>query len=380
MKILLAPLHYWYEDRGSEVGWAYDYANHLDSLNIKVNAIVANQIDQPPKTMSVASIYQSRFIMSNFSSLKFHSKCYLKARLLPKDYKPDLLHHFLPYSISNTFNLIALSRRFGRVPFIIGPVQSSFKLKKSSTLGSIAKLPFTFLAKQTMAKSSLIIAISNDAKQELIDIGVNKHKIQIIPPGINSSEYSQRKQNHKSLTLITVGSLIDRKAVDLVIKAASIIVKTYPDMKLLIVGSGPEQENLKIMIEKLDLSTNVTLVGQIDKELVKGYYAKSDYYVSMSKAETWGQVYMEAMASGLPAIASENSGSREIIGKFKKEFLIPQNDYKALASKVLEVHDSQDSANLSDDSRQYIYKNYDWANTVIPQYLEIYNRLIHETP
>lgn len=107
--------------------------------------------------------------------------------------------------------------------------------------------------------------------------------------------------------------LEQQKGLDLLIEVFNIIHKKKSDWILKIVGEGPDRESLISHIEKYNLKNNVILLGQCDN--VKDHYLESSIFVSTSRWEGFGLAITEAMECGLPVVAFDNSGPKEIISK-----------------------------------------------------------------
>jgi phosphatidylinositol alpha-1,6-mannosyltransferase len=95
----------------------------------------------------------------------------------------------------------------------------------------------------------------------------------------------------------------------------------------------------------------------------------------MSRFESWGQMYLEAMASSLPIISARNIGSESII-QDDFGYLIPQEDYFALSERIISLLDNPDMIKMfGDRARLKAEKKYDWVKVIIPKYIEIYKNL-----
>ncbi|NOW06485.1 glycosyltransferase family 4 protein [Clostridium beijerinckii] len=123
-----------------------------------------------------------------------------------------------------------------------------------------------------------------------------------------------KKSSCDKKSIIFVGRLLEQqKGLDLLIEVFNIIHKKKSDWILKIVGEGPDRESLRSHIEKYNLKNNVILLGQCDN--VKDHYLESSIFVSTSRWEGFGLAITEAMECGLPVVAFDNSGPKEIISK-----------------------------------------------------------------
>lgn len=115
---------------------------------------------------------------------------------------------------------------------------------------------------------------------------------------------------------VSTGNLKKVKGFDLLIKAFSRIVKEYEQCKLIIIGDGIEKQNLLDLTSALDLSEHICFKGARNRTDIAHIYHEADTFVLASRSETFGVVYIEAMASGLPVIATRCGGP--------ENFVIPQ--------------------------------------------------------
>lgn len=124
--------------------------------------------------------------------------------------------------------------------------------------------------------------------------------------------YPSVRKVHTPIRLISVGSLIPRKNYEDLIHVVKRVVASVP-VDLRIVGSGPRKRKLQKMSRDLGVDQFVTFVGQVPYDQMGDQYRAADVLVSTSRLETFGQMYAEAIACGLPVIAYDSIGVRDII-------------------------------------------------------------------
>lgn len=148
---------------------------------------------------------------------------------------------------------------------------------------------------------------------------------------------SKNKSKCYNKNVIFVGRLVEKqKGLDLLIKSFKKIVAQEPDWKLLIVGDGPDKQNLINLIAESKLDKNVEIVLFTNE--VEKYYLNSSIFVSTSRWEGFGLVITEAMECGVPVIAFSNSGPKEIINKPNENgVLVPCGDTDALAEMMIDL-------------------------------------------
>jgi glycosyltransferase involved in cell wall biosynthesis len=160
------------------------------------------------------------------------------------------------------------------------------------------------------------VCISHATKQDLMEkIGIPEDNIHIVYPGIDLSLYRSIIPREKSAspTLITISRLVRYKKLDMLIHAVRFLKRDYPDIRLKIVGEGPEEPYLRRLAEELGVTGNIDFLGKIDKyqDLI-ALLKQSDVFVLPSITEGFGMVIIEAMAAGIPYVASAIPTIREV--------------------------------------------------------------------
>lgn len=135
--------------------------------------------------------------------------------------------------------------------------------------------------------------------------------------------------------ILCVGELLPNKNQMMAIHMMREVIKQYPDAQLLLAGNGPEKENLKQEIDKSRLQDNVQMLGYCTH--LQDYQHITDVSVSCSKREGLPLNIVEAMLSGVPVVATQNRGHRELIQDGENGFLIGINDEAMMADKVLNM-------------------------------------------
>lgn len=191
------------------------------------------------------------------------------------------------------------------------------------------------LSERSIKSYKALIAVSESTKNALIDLGVSKNIIKVIPNGINADFY--RPTAKSSLpTLLWVGRVKRYKRVDHVLLAFSIVQKQLPDAKLIIVGMGDDLERIKCMAERLGL-TNICFPGFVSEKVKAQLMASCWVVTSTSYVEGWGMTITECGASGTPAVAYNVPGLRDSVQNGETGLLVRDGDIEALAKAMLKV-------------------------------------------
>ena len=139
--------------------------------------------------------------------------------------------------------------------------------------------------------------------------------IEVLPNFIDTDifYFDGSSPQREGIHLITVSVLILRKQIDLLLHIFADVVDHFPTATLTIVGYGPEEENLRQLVHSLGLVESVHFTGPLDQVAVAEALRAADLFVSASKLETFGVMYVEALACGLPVVALDSGGVRDIV-------------------------------------------------------------------
>jgi len=139
---------------------------------------------------------------------------------------------------------------------------------------------------------------------------------------------------------LSVSRLASEKNIPTILKAYKLYKDEFPKdaWKLVIVGSGPLESNIRQVIQDWGLERDVCLPGQVDFEALPAYYALGGALIHASMKDTWAVVVNEAMAAGLPVIVSAQSGSaKELVAEGCNGFIFDARDPVALAKRLAEI-------------------------------------------
>jgi len=209
---------------------------------------------------------------------------------------------------------------------------------------------FLVLSKFLVKQADGIRVVSSGIRKKLIKEGVDKKKIRVIPTPVDLEKFIycdpvkvkkiRKKINKNRKIIINVGRKDSSKDYKTLFKAVSLIYEKYRNLAFGQIGAG------FYLPEKIRTDENLILFSKdkINQKSLTNYYHASDIYVSSSKHESFGKVLVEAMAAGLPIVATATTGSKEIIVDGKNGFLVLIGDEQALAKKILYLLNNPDKA------------------------------------
>lgn len=235
------------------------------------------------------------------------------------------------------------------------------------------------------------IAVSKDLENWLIStVGVRKDRVRQIYNGVDNNHFAP--ETVKPLALLptrwrdlggilvigTVGRLTPVKDQQLLLRAVAHLRNSHPDLggklRLLIVGDGPLRPLLTQMIDQLVLQDVVWLAG--DRDDVPGLLHAMDVFVLPSLGEGISNTVLEAMASGLPVIATAVGGNIELVEEGFNGSLVPVGDYQALSNALVSLlQNGENRERQGANARQRVCQHFDWARTV-DAYLGVYDELL----
>lgn len=231
--------------------------------------------------------------------------------------KPDVIYsHYL----HNTLKAIPLKKKYN-IPLVA--------IEHWSQLAH-THIPKTTiqLAKRVYSSVDQLLSVSS-ALQDNIRRQIGYDSL-VVPNMVSQEFYYTTSTPKDNLTLVTVGRLVSEKHFDQLIKAVAHISEP---LQLKIIGDGKEKENLHKLINELQLQEKVFLCGYKTKEEIVVLLQQSDIFVLPSQSETFGVVYIEALACGLPIIATDCGGPRDIVTPMNG-LLVPINNQQKLEKAI----------------------------------------------
>lgn len=179
-----------------------------------------------------------------------------------------------------------------------------------------------------------------------------------------------KKYPQFDLIVLMASRLTKEKNISMAIEAMAELVKKYPKLGLVIVGSGPEETGLRSKIENLKLQDSVVLEGWFED--LSSYYKTADLFLLTSNYEGYGRTVIEAMAAGLPVVMTDVGLAGEVLIDGKNGAVIPVGDKKALVRTVGSL--------ISDDKKRDVFslegkKTLENLMTK-EQYLKLYKEII----
>jgi glycosyltransferase involved in cell wall biosynthesis len=289
--------------------------------------------------------------------------------------RPDLIH---AHEILSPASAAVLAKILYRRPVLV-------KILRGGILGDIYKIKNRFLGMQRFRflsrRVDSFVVISYEIDQELSALGVPPEKRAFIPNGVDTEVFvpvsdPQKQQLRAELGLpsnvklvIYLGRLTAEKRVDQLLHLWPDIRAAFPDVRLLIVGTGPEEPRLREMSVP-----GVQFTGQVDD--TTRYLQSADVFVLPSATEGLSNSMLEALSTGLPVLATRVGGTPDVISHDVNGFLIPPDDLNALKTGLITLlADEALCARLGREGRQRILQEFS-LDSIASQLNTLYQRLL----
>lgn len=243
---------------------------------------------------------------------------------------------------------------------------------------------FTPVTQWSIEQSDAVTAVSRYLRDETYRQIPVKKEIEVVYNFIDPDRHDVRaarclpeKTSERQVTLMHISNFRPLKRTDDVVRIFARVRETL-DARLVLVGDGPEYGRTRELVEKLGLTEHVRYVGVVDG--VAPLLAAADVLLLPSETESFGLVALEAMASGVPVVATDVGGLPEVVEHGVTGFLAPVGDVDAMAEYCKKLlTDCRVGRKFGEAARRRAEEKFD-SRSVIPLYERIYERLLTREP
>lgn len=377
-KILILSSAYLPHIGGSELA----IKNITDRLpDFEFDLITARLGRGMPKTEKIGnvSVYRVGFgyqldkfllpILGFFKALKLQDALVIQGHLVIHAYQASygagagwLLKYFYP-----------------KLPFLI-TLQEGKNLEEQGFL-------INFFRKLIIKKADRATAISRYLKEYISKIN-KKLKVDIIPNGVDVAAFSKNfsygemagLENRLGIkpddkVIISVSRFVPKNGLDLLIRALAILNKDGDKYKLLLVGDGPQKEELQLLITNYKLQNNIIFAGTVSSEELPLYLKISDVFVRPSRSEGLGSAFLEAMAAEVPIIGTKIGGIPDFL-EDRKTGLFCTMEPEDIAFKIrIILENDKLRQEMINNAAALVRERYDWEK-IAEKFRELYFNLL----
>ncbi len=336
--------------------------NYMDNKGIEYKFFVPG--DEAQKKDNIVSFNSFKFFL--YPERKIAIPRYREIKDNLDEFNPDIIFIVTPFAIG------LMGLRYAKengLPMVSNYSTDFPKYLRHYKLEILENALWTFF-KWFHSYSYINLCPSTVTKLDMETHGIQN--VELWSRGIETGEFSPQKRSEElrkqycsdnnEKILLYVGRVAPEKELSVLMDSAKLLNKKNLRFKLLVIGDGPskqefENENIK----------NVVFVGYKTGDELKSYYASADIFTFPSSSETYGNVILEAMASGLPVVAPFAGGIRENLIDMENGIAFSSGDSQAMADKIEKIINNEElKNNLSKNAREH---------TLSKSWNEIYSNL-----
>jgi len=349
MRVALVGDEY-YPDIGGASHYALELSFHLVKLGIETVVITHAHRGQPEEEeIAGVKVRRVKGLVWNDPHRAASPLLFRRCHKYIRDGRFDVVHGLDIYSSMAQMAINFAHRR--NIPCIV-------------TCHTIVDSPFLLHLQRTMGlalkKADRLIAVSRASARFGGLLGFREERIAVVPNGVDLSCFNPKIDGSLMRKEFDIGDgplvvtalrLIKRKSPALLISAFARVLKVVPNAKLVIAGSGREENRLSRQTERLNIENSVLMAGQLAKEEVARLMAAADVFVLPSRIESFGLSLLEASAVGVPVVCSNAGGVPEVFHDGFNALLYPPGDDSAMAEAIISlIQDSELAKKISSNA------------------------------
>ncbi|PJB31951.1 MAG: glycosyltransferase family 4 protein [Deltaproteobacteria bacterium CG_4_9_14_3_um_filter_65_9] len=313
-------------------------------------------------------------VASMTSMISFVPMCIWKVKELMKSDTYDLIntHFAIPSGPAGQY----VSRRYN-IPNVLSILGGDI-IDPSKFLSPHNTFPLKQTVRKMLYGADRVVAESTDIKRNAQKYYGFDRQIDIVPLGIYPNVHPVKTREALGLPpdkfiFVTIGRLVKRKNLEDLLHIFRDAQEIFPSI-LLVIGDGPEKENIENLAKQLGISGEIRLLGRVSDEEKFQYLAVSDVYLSTAIHEGFGIVFLEAMECGLPVLSYDRGGQTDFLREGKTGYLIELGNKGNFVSKLKELLNSDSlRAEVRAHNKNYVKEFY--IEHVAEKYISIFNEV-----
>lgn len=336
---------------GTEIA-TYHMAKHLARCGHEVHVITSLDEGQPEESYE-RGFYIHRLHRTRNRFISPFVFCIDIVKTVQR-INPDIVHaQSLAIAVPSL-----ITKKFYKIPYVVWGQGSDVYLPE----------PLTKMTSRTVMKNAdSVIALTEDMKQTMWSI--YDRDIVVIPNGVELKEYTNETSvkviNDAGKRILFVGRLHQVKGVRYLLQAMKIVHKKMHDVQLILVGDGEEREHLEFLTADLAIKECVEFAGKVPHEKVQVYMNQAEVFVLPSLSEGFPVTIIEAMACGLPIVATRVRGVSEIIEDGINGYLVDPKDPVQIARALLKILDNEYLRKEMSSNNREEAKKYSWDEIAV---------------
>jgi glycosyltransferase involved in cell wall biosynthesis len=293
--------------------------------------------------------------------------------------RPAVIHaHWV---LPNGF-IAALVSHLTRTPLVVSLPGSDVFVAGRNAL-------FRWMARFAFGRAALLTANSADLRDAAVTLGADSARFTLIIYGVDPdmlrpddtgvAELRRRLGLDGATVVLAVGRFVYKKGFDVLIRAMSTLVKEHPRVQAVLVGDGDLREEWEALARRLGVTEQVLFVGTVPRDQISVYYNMADIFVMPSvvrPADGLNVCVVDALACGLPVVASDVAGNPLVVRDGENGYLVPQGDAAALAAALGRLAAAPElRRSFGQRARQMAVEEFSWR-TLARQYAALFNDIM----
>lgn len=364
MKKIMIVTPYFYP----KIGGLENYVQHVISgLTKKFKwdiIVVTSSIDgnkYKEETLNKIKVYRLPYLI-RLSNTPVNPFWFFSVKKIIKKEKPDVINTHSP--VPFLADVAVLSA--GSIPVVV-TYHAGSMIKNSFLADLIIGTYEKFVLPHIFSKAHKIVYYSKEFYEKFLT--KHSHKTIEISPGVNTEQFQPPERFTPNLSVAYAGKLDSRydwKGVIHLLKAMQDVLKVFPDAKLNLIGGGNAIEDYKKKAKELGIAKSVSFSGELSGKALANEYKKNTILVlpSVSNAESFGMVLIEAMACGVAVIGSNIGGIPGVVDHKVNGFLTPPADSKKLAKAIVNLLSHPETAKQMGEQGRKKALGFDWVKKV----------------
>jgi len=378
MKIGYFVSHYLYPERVDQPGYADEYAHggteiaayhlaqEMQRRGHQVEVFTTGRDGRSVLEVDKVNIHryatQFRVASANFSWGLIRG---------PQKVEVDLAHaHYnMPYA---DYSALWYAQKRG-VPLVLTYHADASETSGSRLRNQLQTFYNRYLLPRVLEEAEIIITTSKSYVTESHHLEGYQEKIRVIPNGVNLEEFRTKLTKEEcrerlglpldKVIILFFGNLVPYKGPEILLRAFSEVYQDHDEIMLLYAGRGPLKDSLKSLARDLELEDEVVFTGYVDDQDKAIYYQATDIFClpSVTRAEAFGIVNLEAMASGLPIVASRLGGIPDLVQEGENGILFEPEAVDELARALLYLVDNPTERERMGRAGEIMAEDYSWA-------------------
>ena len=361
-KILILSLAYYPRVGGAEVA-IKEITDRLPGFEWHMLTMRFGALDAQEEKLGNVVVHRIGSGDSYLSKVLFIPRAALYARRLHRQEKFDAIWAMMSYMV---------------LPVVLGRLNIPYAitLQEGDTerhmFGRVRIMPFMPLIKKGFHRADAVSALSTYLAKWAKDLGY-RGEVAVVPQGADVARFSAPRAAHQGIALVTTSRLVHKNAIDDIICALKLLPA---HIKLLVAGVGPDEEALRALAARLGVEARVDFLGHVPGERLPALLQSADIFIRPSRSEGFGISFIEAMAAGLPVIATREGGLADYITS-EVAWPVPKDSPSAIARAVEDiVSNPARTREVVDRARRMVAEKYTWDAVAREMREQVFARIL----